>query len=168
MTIASEISRLQTDKEAMRQAIIWKWVDVAASVSFDDYAACINAIEQWGVYKNWTPVSPDQCWTMSGQQHVTFFGWENTSNKAACVRGYSCVCTSGSDRALVFCISNTPSYYEWSGTCATRAAWTSFAPYYSCWVCIAPWECAYLHLQWWHSPASYKYQCTRVEVCTIS
>lgn len=47
MTIASEISRLQTDKEAMRQAIIDKWVAVAASVSFDDYAACIAAIPTW-------------------------------------------------------------------------------------------------------------------------
>ena len=45
MTIASEISRLQTDKEAMRQAIISKWVSVDASVSFDDYAACILAIQ---------------------------------------------------------------------------------------------------------------------------
>lgn len=47
MTIASEISRLQNDKECMRQAIIDKWVDVAASVSFDDYAACISQISSW-------------------------------------------------------------------------------------------------------------------------
>lgn len=47
MTIASEITRLQTDKEAMRQAIIDKWVDVASNISFDDYAACIAEISTW-------------------------------------------------------------------------------------------------------------------------
>ena len=45
MTVASEISRLQTDKECIRQAIIDKWVDICANVSLDDYAACIDAIQ---------------------------------------------------------------------------------------------------------------------------
>lgn len=64
MTIASEISRLQTDKEAMRQAIIDKWVDVASNVSLDDYAACISAIEQWG----WEP--PYTVWVV-----MVWWGW---------------------------------------------------------------------------------------------
>lgn len=43
MTIASEITRLQNDKAAMCAAIEAKGVTVG-NVSFDDYAACIDAI----------------------------------------------------------------------------------------------------------------------------
>lgn len=47
MTIASEITRLQNDKAAMCTAIENKWVTVG-NVTFDDYAACIDAIQSWG------------------------------------------------------------------------------------------------------------------------
>jgi hypothetical protein len=48
MTIASEITRLQNDKAAICTAIENKWVTVWA-VTLDDYASCIDAIEQgWG------------------------------------------------------------------------------------------------------------------------
>ena len=46
MTIASEITRLQNDKAAMCTAIENKWVTVG-NVTFDDYAACIDAIQSW-------------------------------------------------------------------------------------------------------------------------
>lgn len=50
MTIASEITRLQNDKAAICTAIENKWVTVWA-VTLDSYAACIDAIEQWGSMK---------------------------------------------------------------------------------------------------------------------
>lgn len=46
MTIASEITRLQNDKAAMCAAIENKWVTVG-NVTLDDYASCIDAIQQW-------------------------------------------------------------------------------------------------------------------------
>ena len=45
MTIASEITRLQNDKAAICTAIENKGVTVGA-VTLDDYACCIDAIEQ--------------------------------------------------------------------------------------------------------------------------
>lgn len=50
MTIASEISRLQTAKADMKTAIVNKWVSVADSVSLSNYCDCINAIQAWGCY----------------------------------------------------------------------------------------------------------------------
>lgn len=47
MTIASEISRLQTAKANMKTAIVNKWVSVADSVSLSNYCDCINAISSW-------------------------------------------------------------------------------------------------------------------------
>ena len=47
MTIASEITRLQNDKAAMKTAIENKGVTVW-NVTLDSYAACIEAIEQGG------------------------------------------------------------------------------------------------------------------------
>lgn len=47
MTIASEITRLQNDKAAICTAIENKWVTVW-NVTLDDYASCIDAIEQGG------------------------------------------------------------------------------------------------------------------------
>lgn len=44
MTIASEITRLQNDKAAICTAIENKGVTVG-NVTFDDYAACIDAIQ---------------------------------------------------------------------------------------------------------------------------
>lgn len=45
MTIASEITRLQNDKAAICTAIENKGVTVGA-VTLDDYASCIDAIQQ--------------------------------------------------------------------------------------------------------------------------
>ena len=47
MTVASEIIRLQWAKSDIRQAIIDKWVDVWASLTIDEYAACILDISTW-------------------------------------------------------------------------------------------------------------------------
>ena len=69
MTIASEISRLQTDKECIRQAIIWKWVDVSSSLTFDSYAACIDAIEQ-----GWWDTFAKALWVW------WWWGWANWYN----------------------------------------------------------------------------------------
>ena len=46
MTIASEISRLQTAKANMKTAIVNKGVSVADSVSLTNYCNCINAIQK--------------------------------------------------------------------------------------------------------------------------
>lgn len=51
MTVASEITRIQCAKSDIRQAIIDKWVDVWASLTIDEYAACILAIPSKP--KNW-------------------------------------------------------------------------------------------------------------------
>lgn len=71
MTIASEITRLQTAKSDARTSIINKWVDVPASAKLDTYHDYIDLIQQWWglsdfswvrLYnnfvssKNWTPV----------------------------------------------------------------------------------------------------------------
>ena len=76
MTIASEISRLQTDKEAMRQAIIDKWVDVDASVSFDDYAACISEIQSW--WGGWAEILLVWWWGGWALWWNTAFNYKNT------------------------------------------------------------------------------------------
>lgn len=89
MTIASEISRLQTDKECIRQAIIWKWVSVASSVSLDNYASCIDAIEQgWWciiealvVWWGWAGNKVNECkwgwwgWWGVARNYLTITNW---------------------------------------------------------------------------------------------
>lgn len=74
MTIASEISRLQTDKEAMRQAIIDKWVDVASNVSLDDYAACISSIQSWPTEKT-VDIFLVWGWWGAGNSNSACWGW---------------------------------------------------------------------------------------------
>lgn len=74
MTIASQISRLQTDKECIRQAIIDKGVDVAVGVSLDDYAACVAAIETTA--------------KMYAPQIILVWGWGGGGNWACCSWGW--------------------------------------------------------------------------------
>lgn len=47
MTIASEITRLQTAKADARTSIINKWVDVPANAKLDTYHNYIDLIQQW-------------------------------------------------------------------------------------------------------------------------
>lgn len=44
MTIASEISRLQTAKVCIRNSIINKGLDVPANLTLDEYYCCIDAL----------------------------------------------------------------------------------------------------------------------------
>ena len=66
MTIASEITRLQNDKAAMCTAIENKWVTVG-NVTFDDYAACIDAIQTW--------------WWLMGFCYLVVWGWWSWSSR---------------------------------------------------------------------------------------
>lgn len=47
MTVASEITRLQTAKADARTSIINKWVDVPANATLDTYHNYIDMIQQW-------------------------------------------------------------------------------------------------------------------------
>jgi hypothetical protein len=46
MTIASEISRLQTAKSCLKTAIESKGVSVGSNVTLEQYYNCVNAIQQ--------------------------------------------------------------------------------------------------------------------------
>ena len=115
MTIASEITRLQTDKECIRQAIIGKWVDVAVSVSFDDYASCISAIKQWLlVYK----IKYLLVWGWGGGYKRGGWGW------AVCFG--ECLLTEDSVTVTIWNWGNGNG--NWGATCLGEL--------------IAPWGCA--------------------------
>ena len=73
MTIASEISRLQNDKSCICAAIENKWVTVW-NVSLDDYASCIDAIEQGGGAKN-VEYLMVAWWWWGGGSRKSAWGW---------------------------------------------------------------------------------------------
>lgn len=47
MTVASEISRLQTAKACLKASIEAKWVSVGSNLTLEDYYACVDAIQTW-------------------------------------------------------------------------------------------------------------------------
>lgn len=57
MTIASEISRLQTAKANIEASIESKWVDVPWSASLSDYPSYIDQISSWSWYDLFVPSS---------------------------------------------------------------------------------------------------------------
>ena len=149
MTIASEISRLQNDKEAMRQAIIEKWVDVAASVSFDDYAACINAIKSGSAH--WLNVLV-VWWGGGGNYQSWWWGW------AVVCRTFLWKCSS--INVYIWCWGNT--YCNWGTSCICNAeiritaggwfAWRYGAGIVLCWWSSWSWYAWWLNWSgncWW-------------------
>ena len=81
MTLASEISRLQTAKANIETAIEWKWVTVPDDAKLDTYHLYINQIIWWGslsgvkLYNNqvtgydaaprcWSPMSFEEDWKL--------------------------------------------------------------------------------------------------------
>ena len=138
MTIASEITRLQNDKAAMCTAIENKWVTVG-NVTFDDYAACIDAIPSW--------------WWFFGFNYLVVWGWASWE-ALSCNNGWwgwwQVFCgrdffTSDYITIDVWCwgkwwISNYPSYWWWD---TVMCYWDICVC--SHWWCWASWQ------TWWSS-----------------
>lgn len=77
MTIASEISRLQTAKANIKSSIEWKWVTVPSSAKLDSYDDYINQIEQIDITKIYYDYSAMQ-WPCPEWFHVPMSSeWES-------------------------------------------------------------------------------------------
>lgn len=57
MTIASEITRLQTAKSNIKTSIEWKWVTVPSNITLSSYPAYIDAIDTGSIDGIFTPAS---------------------------------------------------------------------------------------------------------------
>lgn len=107
MTIASEITRLQTAKSTARTSIINKWVSVPVEASVEDYHTYIDLIQQWdgGVLTWWlklynnlidakdgTPSIIDSvAWTEDGKYYgccVASIEWTSANSLASYVYAY--------------------------------------------------------------------------------
>lgn len=64
MTIASEISRLQTAKANIKSSIEWKWVEVWSDIKLDEYSDYIDQIQQCEDVWVWIYWNPD-FWVIS-------------------------------------------------------------------------------------------------------
>ena len=75
MTIADEISRLQTAKADAKTSIINKWVNVPDSAKLDTYHTYIDQIQQWwwatGKYTAWM-VLRSQMWSAVDRTYTRF------------------------------------------------------------------------------------------------
>lgn len=57
MTVASEITRLQTAKSNIKTAIEWKWVSVPSSAKLNTYSTYINQITTWELPSMFVPAT---------------------------------------------------------------------------------------------------------------
>lgn len=168
MTIASEICRLQTDKEAIRQAIISKWVDVSALVSLDDYASCIAQIEaivrvyfefmliawwwgwwyQWWGWAWWVIHCENICAMWGSTACVviwwwgTYWGWTNQWNNWWA----SCLILTGCTYTAVWW------WWGWGGT-NSNLYWRGWGSWWWGWYCQSAWAwwnwTAWQWCKWW-------------------
>ena len=160
MTIASEISRLQTDKEAMRQAIIDKWVDVASNVSFDDYASCIDAIQQ-GSWIIGLICYLAVGWGGWGNLYGGWWWWEVLTwniliqETDLCIvvwsRGSACTCTAVASDWWSSCIW-TYVVARWGKKWCSTCWWKS-------WTWCAWWGTTANYIWWWWWGACWQWCC---------
>lgn len=146
MTIASEISRLQTAKSCIKAAIENKWIEVWSGLTLDNYASCIDAIQTWGWLRIFSYLAvgwgwswgtwwfgPDRCWGYAWW----WWGWEIDEWILLADQDNYCI--------LIWAGWAGP-WWTWCN--AWWKKWCDWCPSEICWcVCVKWWK-------WWEAPLS--------------